>query len=65
MQAQQHQLKLIFRGRLEFGTERTYNMVLQHWQTRLETISKETSCSLPSRCSVPTTTPLPCRRRRS
>jgi len=36
MQAPQQQLKLIFRGRLEFGTERTYNMVLQHWITRLE-----------------------------
>ncbi len=40
MQAQQQQLKLIFRGRLEFGTERTYNMVLQHWQTRLESYFK-------------------------
>jgi tetratricopeptide (TPR) repeat protein len=34
------QLKLIFKGRLEFGTQRTFDMVLKHWQTRLETYFK-------------------------
>lgn len=32
--------KLIFKGRLEFGNQRTYDMVLKHWQTRLETYFK-------------------------
>lgn len=32
--------KLIFRGRLEFGSQRTYEMVLKHWQTRMETYFK-------------------------
>ncbi len=33
-------LKLIFKGRLEFGTQRTFDMVLRHWQTRIETYFK-------------------------
>lgn len=33
-------LKLIFRGRLEFGSERTFNMVLNHWNTRVESYFK-------------------------
>ena len=33
-------LKLIFRGRLEFGSERTFNMVLHHWNTRVESYFK-------------------------
>jgi tetratricopeptide (TPR) repeat protein len=33
-------LKLIFRGRLEFGSERTFNMVLNHWNTRVENYFK-------------------------
>jgi tetratricopeptide (TPR) repeat protein len=36
----QPQLKLIFKGRLEFGSQRTYDMVLRHWQSRLETYFK-------------------------
>jgi tetratricopeptide (TPR) repeat protein len=35
-QPQQPLLKLIFRGRLEFGTQRTYDIVVKHWQTRTE-----------------------------
>ncbi|TNE50974.1 MAG: tetratricopeptide repeat protein [Bacteroidetes bacterium] len=33
-------LKLIFKGRLEFGSQRTFEMVLRHWQNRLETYYK-------------------------
>lgn len=33
-------LKLIFKGRLEFGSQRTYDMVLKHWHTRVETYFK-------------------------
>ncbi len=33
-------LKLIFKGRLEFGNQRTFDMVLRHWQNRLETYFK-------------------------
>lgn len=33
-------LKLIFKGRLEFGSERTFNMVLNHWNTRVENYFK-------------------------
>lgn len=33
-------LKLIFKGRLEFGSQRTFDMVLKHWQTRIETYFK-------------------------
>jgi tetratricopeptide (TPR) repeat protein len=33
-------LKLIFKGRLEFGSERTFNMVLNHWNTRIENYFK-------------------------
>ncbi|MBK8965438.1 MAG: tetratricopeptide repeat protein [Saprospiraceae bacterium] len=33
-------LKLIFKGRLEFGNPRTFEMVLRHWQNRLETYFK-------------------------
>ncbi|MCC7246669.1 MAG: tetratricopeptide repeat protein [Saprospiraceae bacterium] len=33
-------LKLIFRGRLEFGSQRTYDIVVKHWQTRTETYFK-------------------------
>jgi tetratricopeptide (TPR) repeat protein len=32
--------KLIFKGRLEFGTERTFNMVVNHWNTRIENYFK-------------------------
>ena len=34
------QLKMIFKGRLEFGNQRTYEMVTKHWATRLETYFK-------------------------
>ncbi|HOY04163.1 MAG TPA: tetratricopeptide repeat protein [Saprospiraceae bacterium] len=37
---QANPLKLIFRGRLEFGSERTFNMVLNHWNTRVESYFK-------------------------
>lgn len=30
------QLKLVFKGRLEFGTQRAYDLVVKHWQTRIE-----------------------------
>lgn len=33
-------LKLIFKGHLEFGSQRTYEMVLKHWQTRTENYFK-------------------------
>ncbi len=33
-------LKLVFRGRLDFGSQRTYDLVLKHWQTRMETYFK-------------------------
>ncbi|MBU6342268.1 MAG: tetratricopeptide repeat protein [Bacteroidetes bacterium] len=33
-------LKLIFKGRLDFGTQRTYDMVLRHWHTRIESYFK-------------------------
>jgi len=33
-------LKLIFKGRLEFGSQRTFDMVLRHWDTRIETYFK-------------------------
>ena len=33
-------LKLIFKGRLEFGNQRTFDMVLRHWQNRIETYFK-------------------------
>lgn len=29
-------LKFVFRGRLEFGTQRAYDLVVKHWQTRTE-----------------------------
>jgi len=29
-------LKVVFRGRLEFGSQRTYDMVLKHWNTRVD-----------------------------
>ncbi|MCE2820892.1 MAG: tetratricopeptide repeat protein [Bacteroidota bacterium] len=32
----QQPLKLVFRGRLDFGSQRTYDLVVKHWQTRLE-----------------------------
>ncbi len=31
---------MIFKGRLEFGNQRTYEMVTKHWATRLETYFK-------------------------
>lgn len=40
MNMQPQQLKLIFKGRLEFGSERTYNMVLNHWNNRIENYFK-------------------------
>lgn len=33
-------LKLIFKGRLEFGSQRTFDMVLKHWQARIDTYFK-------------------------
>jgi tetratricopeptide (TPR) repeat protein len=39
-QATSQQLKLIFKGRLEFGNQRTFDMVLRHWQTRTENYFK-------------------------
>lgn len=33
-------LKLIFKGRLEFGSQRTFDMVMRHWLTRIETYFK-------------------------
>lgn len=33
-------LKLIFKGRLEFGTQRTFDMVMRHWLTRIESYFK-------------------------
>ncbi len=36
----QQPLKLIFKGRLDFGSQRTYDMVLKHWQTRIENYFK-------------------------
>lgn len=40
MTLQPQQLKLIFKGRLEFGSERTFNMVINHWNTRIENYFK-------------------------
>ena len=40
MNTQTEPLKLIFKGRLEFGNPRTFEMVLRHWQNRLETYFK-------------------------
>lgn len=31
---------MIFKGRLDFGSQRTYDMVVRHWQTRIETYFK-------------------------
>lgn len=36
----QPQLRLIFKGRLEFGNQRTFEKVLQHWQGRAENYFK-------------------------
>lgn len=33
-------LKVVFRGRLEFGSQRTYDMVLKHWNSRVENYFK-------------------------
>lgn len=33
-------LKLIFKGRLEFGNERTFDRVMRHWHNRIETYFK-------------------------
>ena len=40
MTLQPQQLKLIFKGRLEFGSERTFNMVINHWNNRIENYFK-------------------------
>lgn len=32
--------KIIFKGHLEFGNQRTFDMVVKHWQTRVETYFK-------------------------
>ncbi|MBL7774887.1 MAG: tetratricopeptide repeat protein [Saprospiraceae bacterium] len=40
MNTQPEFLKLIFKGRLEFGSQRSFEMVLRHWQNRLETYFK-------------------------
>lgn len=39
-QQQAPPLKVVFRGRLEFGSQRTYDMVLKHWNTRVENYFK-------------------------
>ncbi|MBN8679138.1 MAG: tetratricopeptide repeat protein [Chitinophagales bacterium] len=39
-QQQSAPLKVIFRGQLEFGSQRTYEMVLKHWNTRVESYFK-------------------------
>ncbi len=36
----QQPLKFIFRGSLEFGNQRTFDMVFRHWNTRVETCYK-------------------------
>ena len=33
-------LKLVFRGRLDFGSQRTFDLVLKHWQSRCENYFK-------------------------
>lgn len=33
-------LKLVFRGRLDFGSQRTFDLVLKHWQTRVDNYFK-------------------------
>jgi tetratricopeptide (TPR) repeat protein len=40
MQQQPLPLKVVFRGRLEFGSQRTFDMVLKHWNTRVENYFK-------------------------
>jgi tetratricopeptide (TPR) repeat protein len=40
LQQQSLQLKVVFRGRLEFGSQRAYDMVLKHWNTRVENYFK-------------------------
>lgn len=39
-QPTQPQLKIIFKGRLEFGTQRAYDFAFKHWSTRLENYFK-------------------------
>lgn len=39
-QQQTVQLKVVFRGRLEFGSQRAYDMVLKHWNSRVENYFK-------------------------
>lgn len=39
-QQQSAPLKVVFRGHLEFGSQRTYEMVLKHWNTRVENYFK-------------------------
>lgn len=40
MNTQTQQIKLIFKGRLEFGNPRTYEMVFNHWHNRIENYFK-------------------------
>lgn len=40
IQQQALPLKVVFRGRLEFGSQRTYDMVLKHWNNRVENYFK-------------------------
>ncbi|MFN0215039.1 MAG: tetratricopeptide repeat protein, partial [Saprospiraceae bacterium] len=40
VQQQALPLKVVFRGRLEFGSQRAYDMVLKHWNTRVENYFK-------------------------
>lgn len=40
IQQQPLPLKVVFRGRLEFGSQRTFDMVLKHWNTRVENYFK-------------------------
>jgi len=45
--------KLIFKGRLEFGSLRTYEMVVRHWQNRLETYFKADVLFDPEQIFIP------------
>lgn len=40
LQQQAMPLKVVFKGHLEFGSQRAYDMVLKHWNTRVESYFK-------------------------
>ncbi len=46
-------LKLIFKGRLEFGNQRTYDVASRHWLTRLETCYKADILFKPEQVFIP------------